>query len=156
MKSKMKTAEQWLEALQDVSTERDHKQWVEAIQNDALEYAAGLCIQHAHTGNPEGWTDSVSRDCANLINSKRVAVMSNAADSACLGHPGPSDNEDEQMLRECILIIKNEHVATVSLFQRRLRLGYTRAARIMDELEKRGIVGPSKGAEPRDIRIELS
>lgn len=39
--------------------------------------------------------------------------------------------------------------------QRRLRLGYTRAARIMDELENRGIVGPSKGAEPRDILIDL-
>ena len=39
--------------------------------------------------------------------------------------------------------------------QRRLRLGYGRAARIMDELENRGIVGPSKGAEPRDILIDL-
>jgi S-DNA-T family DNA segregation ATPase FtsK/SpoIIIE len=39
--------------------------------------------------------------------------------------------------------------------QRRLRLGYTRAARIMDELESRGIVGPGKGAEPRDILIDL-
>jgi len=43
----------------------------------------------------------------------------------------------------------------VSLLQRRLRLGYGRAARIMDELENRGIVGPSKGAEPRDILIDL-
>ena len=39
--------------------------------------------------------------------------------------------------------------------QRRLRLGYTRAARIMDELENRGIVGESKGAEPREILIDL-
>jgi len=43
----------------------------------------------------------------------------------------------------------------VSLLQRRLRLGYTRAARIMDELEGRGIVGESKGAEPREILIDL-
>ena len=41
------------------------------------------------------------------------------------------------------------------LLQRRLRLGYTRAARIMDELEQRGVVGPSKGAEPRDILLDL-
>jgi hypothetical protein len=39
--------------------------------------------------------------------------------------------------------------------QQRLRMGYVRAARIMDELENRGIVGPSKGAEPRDILIDL-
>lgn len=45
--------------------------------------------------------------------------------------------------------------ASVSLLQRRLKLGYGRASRIMDELEERGIVGPSKGAEPRDILLDL-
>jgi len=44
---------------------------------------------------------------------------------------------------------------SVSLVQRRLRLSYGRAARIIDELENRGIVGPSNGAEPRDILIDL-
>jgi S-DNA-T family DNA segregation ATPase FtsK/SpoIIIE len=39
--------------------------------------------------------------------------------------------------------------------QRRLRIGYTRAARIMDLMEERGIVGPNKGAEPRDILVDL-
>ena len=39
--------------------------------------------------------------------------------------------------------------------QRRLRLGYTRAARIMDELEDRGLVGPSRGAEPREILFDV-
>jgi len=43
----------------------------------------------------------------------------------------------------------------VSLLQRRLKLGYGRAARLMDELEDRGVVGPSKGAEPRDILLDL-
>ena len=52
-------------------------------------------------------------------------------------------------------MIRSEQKASVSLMQRRLRLGYTRAARIMDELERRGIVGPGKGAEPRDILIDL-
>ena len=52
-------------------------------------------------------------------------------------------------------MIRSEQKASVSLMQRRLRLGYTRAARIMDELENRGIVGPSKGAEPRDSLIDL-
>jgi S-DNA-T family DNA segregation ATPase FtsK/SpoIIIE len=52
-------------------------------------------------------------------------------------------------------VIRSEQKASVSLLQRRLRLGYGRAARIMDELENRGIVGPSKGAEPRDILIDL-
>ncbi len=64
-------------------------------------------------------------------------------------------DEDEDIIQQCIEVIRSEQKASVSLMQRRLRLGYTRAARIMDELENRGIVGPSKGAEPRDILIDL-
>lgn len=64
-------------------------------------------------------------------------------------------DEDEDLIQQCVEVIRTEQKASVSLLQRRLRLGYTRAARIMDELENRGIVGPSKGAEPRDILIDL-
>jgi DNA segregation ATPase FtsK/SpoIIIE, S-DNA-T family len=66
-----------------------------------------------------------------------------------------ASGEDENLIQQCIEVIRSEQKASVSLMQRRLRLGYTRAARIMDELELRGIVGPSKGAEPRDILIDL-
>ncbi len=62
---------------------------------------------------------------------------------------------DEELFEKCIEVIRSEQRASVSLMQRRLRLGYTRAARIMDELERRGIVGPGKGAEPREILIDL-
>ncbi|MHC1764202.1 MAG: DNA translocase FtsK [Verrucomicrobiia bacterium] len=68
---------------------------------------------------------------------------------------GSGCDEDEELIQQCIEVIRSEQKASVSLMQRRLRLGYTRAARIMDELENRGIVGPSKGAEPRDILIDL-
>jgi S-DNA-T family DNA segregation ATPase FtsK/SpoIIIE len=64
-------------------------------------------------------------------------------------------DEDESLIEQCIEVIRSEQKASVSLMQRRLKLGYGRAARIMDELENRGIVGPSKGAEPRDILIDL-
>ena len=77
-----------------------------------------------------------------------------------LSKPAASDvpsgiDEDEEIIQQCIEVIRSEQKASVSLLQRRLRLGYTRAARIMDELENRGIVGPGKGAEPRDILIDL-
>jgi S-DNA-T family DNA segregation ATPase FtsK/SpoIIIE len=64
-------------------------------------------------------------------------------------------DEDEEIIQQCIEVIRSEQKASVSLLQRRLRLGYGRAARIMDELEQRGIVGPSNGAEPREILIDL-
>lgn len=66
-----------------------------------------------------------------------------------------ASGEDEELIEQCIEVIRSEQKASVSLLQRRLKLGYGRAARIMDELEERGIVGPSRGAEPRDILIDL-
>jgi len=69
--------------------------------------------------------------------------------------PDEGTEEDEEIIQQCIEVIRMERRASVSVFQRRLRLGYTRAARIMDEIEARGLVGPAKGAEPRDILFDL-
>tara|TARA_B100001971_G_scaffold199583_1_gene210292 strand:+ start:2161 stop:5322 length:3162 start_codon:yes stop_codon:yes gene_type:complete len=63
--------------------------------------------------------------------------------------------EDEELVQQCIEVIRSEQKASVSKLQRRLRLGYNRAARLMDELEDRGIVGPAHGNEPREILIDL-
>ncbi len=60
-------------------------------------------------------------------------------------------DEDEELVRQCLEVIQQEGKASTSLFQRRLRLGYTRAARILDILEDRGYVGPGDGAKPREI-----
>src|SRR5213075_1457164 len=57
---------------------------------------------------------------------------------------------DEELVDRCIEIIRQEKKASTSLLQRRLRLGYTRAARIVDILEQRGILGPGEGAKPRE------
>lgn len=71
------------------------------------------------------------------------------------GGNGGGIDEDEDLILQCIEVIRVEQKASVSLMQRRLRLGYTRAARIMDEIEDRGLVGPSRGAEPREILFEV-
>ena len=71
------------------------------------------------------------------------------------GNGGSGIDEDEDLIQQCIEIIRVEQKASVSLMQRRLRLGYTRAARIMDEIEDRGLVGPSRGAEPREILFDI-
>jgi S-DNA-T family DNA segregation ATPase FtsK/SpoIIIE len=70
----------------------------------------------------------------------------------------PSDEvteEDEELVEKCLEIIRQEKRASTSLLQRRLRLGYTRAARIVDILEQRGILGPGEGAKPREILVDL-
>ena len=60
---------------------------------------------------------------------------------------------DEEALERCIEVLRAEGKASTSLLQRRLRLGYTRAARMIDILEARGIVGPADGAKPREVLI---
>jgi DNA segregation ATPase FtsK/SpoIIIE, S-DNA-T family len=64
--------------------------------------------------------------------------------------------EDEDCYEKCLEVITQEKRASTSLLQRRLRLGYTRAARMMDIMEQRGIIGPGEGAKPREILVDLS
>jgi S-DNA-T family DNA segregation ATPase FtsK/SpoIIIE len=63
--------------------------------------------------------------------------------------------EEEELIQKVLEIMKQERRASTSLFQRRLRLGYTRAARIVDVLEQRGIVGPRDGVKDREILVDL-
>jgi S-DNA-T family DNA segregation ATPase FtsK/SpoIIIE len=66
-----------------------------------------------------------------------------------------TSEEDEELIEKSIEVIRQTKRASVSMLQRRLRIGYTRAARIMDVLEERGIVGPGSGSEPREILVDL-
>ena len=69
----------------------------------------------------------------------------------------PEPNEEElagdEMLPAAVDVILETGQASVSMLQRRLKLGYARAARIVDEMEERGIVGPFKGSKPREILV---
>ncbi len=69
--------------------------------------------------------------------------------------PDPSDEELEgdEMLPAAVDVILETGQASVSMLQRRLKLGYARAARIVDEMEEKGIVGPFQGSKPRAILI---
>ncbi len=69
--------------------------------------------------------------------------------------PEEVSEEDEELVEKCIEIMRQEKKASTSLFQRRLRLGYTRAARVVDILEQRGYVAAGEGAKPREILKDL-
>jgi S-DNA-T family DNA segregation ATPase FtsK/SpoIIIE len=68
---------------------------------------------------------------------------------------GGDDAEDDQLIEMAVQIIRETQRASTSSLQRRLRIGYTRAARIMDVLEERGMVGPARGSDPREILIDM-
>ena len=59
---------------------------------------------------------------------------------------------DEHYDEACDLVVEKQK-ASVSMLQRQFRIGYNRAARLMDELEERGIVGPEEGSKPRKVLI---
>ncbi|MEN3941530.1 DNA translocase FtsK [Prosthecobacter sp. SYSU 5D2] len=71
------------------------------------------------------------------------------------GEEGGVSSEEEDTLEKCLEVIRQEKKASTSLFQRRLKLGYGRAARMMDILEDRGIIGPGEGAKPREILVDM-
>ncbi len=72
-------------------------------------------------------------------------------------HMGPSvfggGNDYDEYFEQAKELVVNEGKASASFLQRRLRVGYARAARILDELEEAGVVGPANGAKPREILI---
>ena len=67
--------------------------------------------------------------------------------------PSPDELAHDEMLPDAVEVILETKQASVSLLQRRLKLGYARAARIVDEMEEMGIVGPFVGSKPRQILI---
>ncbi len=60
---------------------------------------------------------------------------------------------DDQLMEQAVKLVVNNGSASTSMVQRRFRIGYTRAARIVEMMEERGIVGPLNGAKPREILV---
>ena len=67
--------------------------------------------------------------------------------------PTADEEYADEMLPAAVDVILETKQASVSMLQRRLKLGYARAARIVDEMEEKGIVGPFQGSKPREILI---
>jgi len=67
----------------------------------------------------------------------------------------PDQEEEDELVTAAIEVIRQTRRASTSSLQRRLRIGYNRAARLMDQLEEQNIIGPPQGSEPREILIDL-
>ena len=79
----------------------------------------------------------------------------NASGSGIHGSPGEKEEYDDPMYNEIVEFAIQTGKVSTSLLQRRFRLGYNRAARVVDLLEERGIIGPANGSKPREVLVKL-
>ena len=95
--------------------------------------------------------DGFGRD----INYLRIAVTDkcNFRCIYCMPADGVTPRAHDELLSAAVDVVLETGQASVSMLQRRLKLGYARAARIVDEMEEKGIVGPFQGSKPRAILI---
>lgn len=85
---------------------------------------------------------------------EEIGAGRTAQAEAGLGFGLTGSETDDELYEEAKEVIIKAGKASASLLQRRLRIGYARAARLLDMLEERGIVGPADGAKPRDVFID--
>ena len=102
----------------------------------------------------ENYMASYDQEVMDEIEKKAVQTGSGKKSSA-VSEPEPNGEEldGDEMLPQAVDVILETGQASVSMLQRRLKLGYARAARIVDEMEEKGIVGPFQGSKPRAILI---
>ena len=95
---------------------------------------------------------------ANYSDEVQAQIDLKAEQQGSKGHgsepsPAQSSEDGDELLPAAVEVILETGQASVSMLQRRLKLGYARAARIVDEMEERGLVGPFEGSKPRQLLV---
>ncbi len=114
------------------------------VSDPEVEAVATYVKNNYTTHYDESVMDEIERKAAQTGSSKTAASDP---------EPCADELEGDEMLPQAVDVILETGQASVSMLQRRLKLGYARAARIVDEMEEKGIVGPFQGSKPRTILI---
>ncbi len=101
----------------------------------------------------ENYVADYNQDVLKEIEKQAAQTGKKTAATAADPDPTQEELEGDEMLPAAVDVILETGQASVSMLQRRLKLGYARAARIVDEMEEKGIVGPFQGSKPRAILI---
>jgi S-DNA-T family DNA segregation ATPase FtsK/SpoIIIE len=112
-----------------------------------LERAQGAFVSDAEV-------ERIVDHCAKQAKPRYEKDIRESIDNGGMEDDEEVSDADEELIIKCIEVVRQEQKASTSLLQRRLRLGYTRAARMVDILEQRGIVGPSDGAKAREVFLK--
>ncbi|MBO6159147.1 MAG: DNA translocase FtsK, partial [Firmicutes bacterium] len=91
----------------------------------------------------------VKQNGAGSYDTDLTDMLSSSSSGNEIGTNG--DDEIDEYLEEAIRLVVDKQKASISMMQRAFRIGFNRAARLMDALEKRGVVGPDEGSKPRQV-----
>ena len=100
----------------------------------------------------EGERPAYDEEVLQEIDRQAAAAGGKGSGSSDRGGDSGDEGEDE-LLTDAIEVVVEAGLASTSLLQRRLKVGYARAARLVDEMEQRGIVGPFEGSKPRQVLL---
>ena len=99
--------------------------------------------------------DFVSKESEADYSDEFMNLDSNESSSSS-GEAGVSDDDVDSLYNEVVNFVVTSGKASASLIQRKFSIGYNRAARIMDQLEGHGVIGPQNGSKPREVLVKLS
>ena len=114
------------------------------VSDEEVESVATYVKDHFNTDYDQSVMEEIERKAAQTGNTKATASDP---------EPNAAEMDGDEMLPAAVDVILETGQASVSMLQRRLKLGYARAARIVDEMEEKGIVGPFQGSKPRSILV---
>ena len=99
-------------------------------------------------------SDDEIRRVIDFIKPQQTPEYNDSITTQQSGQGGSGGAQDDEMYDEAVKVVIETNQASVSILQRRLRLGYSRAARLIDIMEQNGIVGPYAGSKARDILVD--
>ena len=108
-------------------------------------------VEYVKQSGEANYSDEVIAKIEESVQEKEKGAKSGGGSA-----PAPTESAEEdgdELLPAAVEVVLETGQASVSMLQRRLKLGYARAARIVDEMEEKGIVGPFQGSKPRAILI---